>query len=241
MSQSFVGRISLIRHRVDSLRTGADSQGVCCPGLLRRTPPPARACHLTGADSRRRVLPRSTQSSFVWGQFSACAPAELSHPDLAPLAGFRQIFPQSIMPMAFANIPGLAGFALVIARAAHNVICTGPSAVIATFIPEFRAIPQPAGNAFAVALPRIMWLLLAIIRVAPGFPLGSLLVASMIHVQRLGAAFEACIAAGLNTSACSASVARKRIRRKAAELIASNPGGDGRWRVGRGGYGGCGG
>ena len=61
----FVGGIRPIRHRVDSLRTGADSQGVCCPGLLRRTPPPARACHLTGADSRRRVLPRSTQSSFV--------------------------------------------------------------------------------------------------------------------------------------------------------------------------------
>ena len=45
----------------------------------------------------------------------------------------------------------------------------------------------------------------------------------MIHVQRLGVAFEACIAGGLDCSPCSASVARKRLRRLSAQLFLTAP------------------
>ena len=129
------------------------------------------------------------------------------------------------MPLTFDTIPGVAGAALVAARAAHDVTATGPSAVLATMIPEFAAIPT-AGvpNSFRFRFPCIAWLLLAIVKLDATINRGTLIVAIMIHVNRLGVALEDCIAGGLNVGPCSASVARKRLRRKAAELFAVNPG-----------------
>ena len=127
------------------------------------------------------------------------------------------------MPLTFDNMPGLAGNMLVLARNQHDVIASGPCLVLNTMIPQFRGVVGAVPNTMLFAFYRIYWLLLAIIRPGAGFPHGALLVAFTIHVNRLGIALEACIAAGLATGPCSPSVARKRLRRKAAELYAVNP------------------
>ena len=127
------------------------------------------------------------------------------------------------MPLAFAAIPGLAGPGLIAARGPHDVTATGPSTTLSTMVPQFRAVAGAVANSFLFQFYQIYWLLLAIIRPAAAFPRGALLVASMIHVQRLGVAFEACIAGGLDCSPCSASVARKRLRRLSAQLFLTAP------------------
>ena len=68
------------------------------------------------------------------------------------------------MPLMFLNIPGLAGNALVLARANHDVTTTGSSNAIAAWIPEFQAAVVPPGNSFVVSYWKIYWLLLSIIR-----------------------------------------------------------------------------
>ena len=127
------------------------------------------------------------------------------------------------MPLSFAAIPGLAGNALTVARGPHGVTAMGPATALSTMVPQFRAAPGVVANSFLFQFYHIYWLLLAIVRPAAGFPRGALLVATMIHVQRLGVAFEACIAGGLDLSPCSASVARKRLRRLSARLFLATP------------------
>ena len=127
------------------------------------------------------------------------------------------------MPMAFDNIAGLAGNALVLARGNHNVTCTGPSAAVAALVPEFQGTPLAAGNGFTIVYYRIVWLILAVIRAGPGFPVNLLICAATVHVHRLGVAYEACVAGGLDLRPCSASVARVRLRRCADALYATNP------------------
>ena len=62
------------------------------------------------------------------------------------------------MPLAFLNIPGLAGNALVLARANHDVTTTGSSNAIAAWIPEFQAAVVPPGNSFVVSYPSLgLW------------------------------------------------------------------------------------
>ena len=127
------------------------------------------------------------------------------------------------MPLAFDNMPGLAGNMLVAARNEHDIVASGPCLVLGSFIPEFQGVAGALANTLLFAFWRVYWLLLAIIRPGPAFNRNTRLIAAAINVNRLGVAFEACIAQGLNTAACSASVARKRLRRKAAEVFLVNP------------------
>ena len=120
------------------------------------------------------------------------------------------------MPLAFDAIPGLAGNPLVLARREHDVTASGASVALAAWIPELKGIAGAAPNTFLFKLWRIQWLLLAIIRPSAALPRARLLVECMVHVQRLGVAFEACVAGGLNLAPVSASVGRKLLRRKAA-------------------------
>jgi hypothetical protein len=127
------------------------------------------------------------------------------------------------MPLAFGAFAGLAGVPLLVARAGHPITASGPSTALVNMIPEWRAVAGPVANTFIFAFTQIYWLLLAIIRPDAALPAATNLVGFMIHVQRLGFAFETLVAAGLDMSPCSASVARKRIRRMAALVFQNNP------------------
>ena len=128
----------------------------------------------------------------------------------------------ALMPLSFAIVPGLAGNLMVLARNDHHVTATGPCVVLAAWIPEFRAAPGAGANAFIFHFWQIQWLLLVIVRPAPNLDRDALLVRGVVHVNRLGVALEACLAAGLDISPCSPSVARKRLRATAASAFANN-------------------
>tara|TARA_B110001450_G_scaffold154698_1_gene144299 strand:+ start:611 stop:10615 length:10005 start_codon:yes stop_codon:yes gene_type:complete len=64
----------------------------------------------------------------------------------------------------------------------------------------------------------IFWLFLSIIRLGDDVPPAALLADFVVNVQRLGVAFERCIAGGLDLTPCSPSVARARIKRVGLKL-----------------------
>ena len=131
------------------------------------------------------------------------------------------LFGPDSMPLAFAAIPGLAGFPLVVARGLHPVEATGAAVVLATMVPAFLAIAGPGpAISFFFEFPQVYWLLLPAILADAGFPRNGDAVSMTVIVTRLGVAVECLIANGLNTAPCSPSVARKRIHRLAVTLRA---------------------
>ena len=99
---------------------------------------------------------------------------------------------------------------------------TGPSVVLATMIPTFGARMHPDGSA-SFLLRQIQWLLLVVIRPGADIPLNTLLRDLIIDVGRLGAAFDMLVANRLDTSPCSPSVARARIKALGMRLAVGDP------------------
>ena len=70
------------------------------------------------------------------------------------------------MPLEWDDFPGLQGDALRNARGQHRVNATGPCTVIATWIPQFDPQAANGGATQIFALTPILWLMLAIMRLA---------------------------------------------------------------------------
>ena len=109
------------------------------------------------------------------------------------------------MPLAFEDLPGLAERQLRLARRTHEVVATGPSAALGRMIPSLGALPQPDGS-MIVALRPLLWLLLPIICPGPDIPIDAKLKSFIVHVSRLGEAFDRLVLAQLDLSPCSLSV-----------------------------------
>ena len=107
------------------------------------------------------------------------------------------------MPFAFENFPGVVGDALRLARGDHRVALTGIALTLLTMIPSLPH--QQAGGITYVEYPLICWLVMGVIRVSPAIPLNTRLARYIVHVVRLGVAFEHLLANELKTSACSVS------------------------------------
>jgi hypothetical protein len=126
------------------------------------------------------------------------------------------------MPLDFEAVPGVVGRALRLARRSHDVYATGPSVALATMIPAFGAQMQADGSA-TLLLRQIQWLLLVMIKPGDDVPPGVLVFETMIHVNRLGAAFEHLVTGQLDVSPCSPSVARARVKKLAMQLMLGSP------------------
>ena len=83
-------------------------------------------------------------------------------------------------------------------------------------------MPQ-ANGVLRYPLVFVAWLLLPVIRPGNDVPDATLLADVILHVARLGVAFERCILGGLDTSACTPSVARARIKRLGLRLAVLDP------------------
>ena len=89
-------------------------------------------------------------------------------------------------------------------------------------IPAFSATLQPDGSAI-FQLRQIYWLLLVIIRPGADITVNERLVDYLIHVSRLGAAFDRLVQAQLNMTVCSPSVARARIKALGLRVALEDP------------------
>jgi hypothetical protein len=122
------------------------------------------------------------------------------------------------MPLDFEDVPGVIGNGLRLARRSHDVVATGPCVAIATMIPAFNAQMQLDGSAI-LQLRQVQWLLLVVIRPGDDLPAGLLVVDALVHVNRLGAAFERLVMGQLDTSPCSPSVARAKVKKLGMQLM----------------------
>ena len=125
------------------------------------------------------------------------------------------------MPFAFENFRGVVGDQLRLARGNHRVAVTGLALTLLTMIPSLSH--QQVGGITYVEYPLICWLVMGVIRVSPAIPLNTRLARYIVEVARLGTAFEHLLANRLNTAACSASVARGRIKRLGMKLAVNSP------------------
>ena len=93
------------------------------------------------------------------------------------------------MPFDYTPHPGLNLQQTRQARGPHDVVVTGPALALATLLPSLPGVPQGAG---ALTWPCVMiyWLFLPIIKPGGDYPNGTLLSDFLIHVSRLGVAFE---------------------------------------------------
>ena len=126
------------------------------------------------------------------------------------------------MPFSWANIAGLGPDALRAARAQHPVFLTGTCLVLETVVPEFIAIAH-ANNSREYTFRQIYWLFMGVIHPGDDIPPAQLFYCCMIHVARLGTAFEDMLANGLDTTPCTPSVARARFRATGRERFSINP------------------
>ena len=74
-----------------------------------------------------------------------------------------------------------------------------------------------------IDLPFLCWLLLGVIRLSNHIPPNTAIAQCIIHVSRLGIALEHMLTNGLDTTPCSASVARIRVKRLGVQLAGSYP------------------
>ena len=126
------------------------------------------------------------------------------------------------MPLDFTLHLGLGPMALRAARGDHDVVVTGPSLALQRMIPSLSPMINAAGLVM-YPLQVVLWLILGVTRPGADIPAGTLMAEWVVHVQRLGAAFDRCILGGLDTSACTPSVARVRLKRLGARLFALDP------------------
>ena len=135
------------------------------------------------------------------------------------------------MPANFADIQGLAGAQLIAARGEHEVELTGPTRELVVMVPSIRvapalgqlAAPGVLAQIELVTLPSLAWLMLAALYPGDDIPAGQLLIEGLVLPQRFGAAFDRCVLAGMDTTACTASVARERLRAMAAQTRGTDP------------------
>ena len=127
------------------------------------------------------------------------------------------------MPLDFEDFPGLGVAATRVNRADHPVDATGPATALHTMVPSIPGVVQPNG-ALRYPLVFISWLILPIIHPGNDIPNITPLGDFIVHAQRLGAALERCILGGLDTTACTASVARARIKRIGKRIYEIDPG-----------------
>ena len=113
------------------------------------------------------------------------------------------------MPLAFEDLPGLQGDQLRLARQGHSVIATGPALALATMVPSLRSTAIDA-HTISFDLREIQLLLVGTLRPAANFPRSRKLHSAIIHATRMGVALDRIISSGVDTSPCSASVARCR-------------------------------
>ena len=107
-------------------------------------------------------------------------------------------------------------------RGEHTVDASGPCMSLQTMVPSIIAMPQ-ANGVLRYPLVFVAWLLLPVIRPGNDVPDATLLADVILHVARLGVAFERCILGGLDTSACTPSVARARVKRLGLRLAVIDP------------------
>ena len=125
------------------------------------------------------------------------------------------------MPFAFTTHPGLIGDQLTIARVDHKAVVTGAALTLLTMI---TSLPyQQFGAVTTIDLPFLCWLLLGVIRLSNHIPPNTAIAQCIINVSRLGIALEHMLTNGLDTTPCSASVARTRVKRLGVQLAASDP------------------
>ena len=127
------------------------------------------------------------------------------------------------MPLDFLPQPGIAMMQARVNRADHAVDASGPCMSLQAMVPSI-APAQLANGLLRYPLVFIYWLLLPIIRPGADVPGATPLADFVLHVARLGVAFERCILGGLDTSPCTPSVARARIKKLGLRLVASDPG-----------------
>ena len=70
------------------------------------------------------------------------------------------------MPLEWDDHPGLQGDQLRVARGPHRVTASGLCATIASWIPQFPSQAGQGGATFIFELTPILWLILAIMRLA---------------------------------------------------------------------------
>ena len=127
------------------------------------------------------------------------------------------------MPLDFLPQPGIGVMQARVNRGDHAVDATGPCMSLQTMVPSITAV-QVANGMLRYPLVFIYWLLLPIIRPGADVPDATLLADFVLHVARLGVAFERCILGGLDTSPCTPSVARARSKKIGLRLVAIDPG-----------------
>ena len=128
----------------------------------------------------------------------------------------------AVMPLDFEAHPGLGIEAVRNARGPHPVYATGPAMVLGTMVPAVPPIPQANGS-LRFDLAFVDWLVLPVIRPGDDIPGAVALAENVVHPARLGTALERCILGGLDTTACTPSVARARIKRVGMRLYATTP------------------
>ena len=131
------------------------------------------------------------------------------------------------MPLEWDDHPGLQGDQLRVARGPHRVTASGLCATIASWIPQFPSQAGQGGTTFIFELTPILWLILAIMRLADDVLPDTLLFQYIVHVTVLGVALELCLdpygPGALDTTPCNPSVARRRLREAAERVRAVNP------------------
>ena len=125
------------------------------------------------------------------------------------------------MPFAFTQHPGQIGDQLTIARGDHRAVVTGAALTLLTMI---TSLPhQQVGAVITIDFPFLCWLMLGVIRLSAHIAPNTNIAQCIVHVSRLGIALEHMLTNGLDTTPCSASVARTRVKRLGVQLAGADP------------------
>ena len=115
------------------------------------------------------------------------------------------------MPFAFTQHPGQNGDQLTIARGDHRAVVTGAALILLSMI---TSLPyQQVGAVVTIDFPFLCWLMLGVTSLSALIAPNTTIAQYIIHVSRLGIALEHVLTNGLDTTPCSASVARIRVKR----------------------------
>ena len=104
----------------------------------------------------------------------------------------------------------------------HPVDATGPCQALRTMVPAVPPVILPTGE-LRYPLVFIYFLFLPIIHPGADIPDATMWVDFLVAVARCGVAFERCLLGGLDTSACTVSVARARLKRLGIRLFLADP------------------
>ena len=97
------------------------------------------------------------------------------------------------MPFEFEDWPGLDDVQTRVARGLHDVVVSGPSTVLFTIAPALPGVAQGDGS-FRMPLYAAYWLGLGVTRPGEDIPAPTLAAMYLVHVSRVGAAVECCLA-----------------------------------------------